>query len=78
MKVGERRKIVSEKLFTRFNLVWPGAFIAKSLRPDIVDVEASADSHTAWAVARGPGNATILYYPFDYPPREVSRICVRP
>ena len=78
MRVGERRKLVSEKLFSNFSLSCPAAAIARSLQPEFAAVEHDVAGHISWVVARKPGLAIIVYFPFDYPDVLATRIHVKP
>jgi hypothetical protein len=64
MKVGERRKAVSEPIFQLKEPI-PAFAMVQSTDEDVVALDPRG-GHSAWVVAKRPGRAMLKYYPFDF------------
>jgi hypothetical protein len=79
MKVGERRKVVSDPVFSLKEPLGSFAMV-KSTNEEVValDLHASIRSRSAWVVAKSPGRAVLKYYPFDMPEGTATTVHVIP
>ncbi len=74
MRIGERKRAMSEPLFSLKQPIFPSALL-KTSNDRVLEVELGISKH-AWLRAVKPGKASILYYPYNVSESRYSHVIV--